>query len=166
MPAIKETKIEVKKMPEKHVAYVRHIGPYKGDGELFGELIGKLMRWAGPRNLLQFPETEMLNVYHDDPNVTDEENLRLSVCITVPESTKVDGEIGKMKIEAGEYAIAYFELKEDQFEEAWKLVMGKWLPQSGYQPDDRPCFEQCLNDPNEHPEKLHLINICVPVRPL
>ncbi len=166
MPTIKEATIEVKKQPQKHVAYVRHIGPYKGDGALFGKLSSKLMRWAGPRGLLQFPKTEMLNVYHDDPNVTSEENLRLSVCITVPEATKVDGEIGMMILSAGDYAMARFEIKEDQFEEAWQMVMGKWLPQSGYQPDDKPCYELCHNDPNEHPENVHIVDICVPVKPL
>ena len=31
--------IEVKDMPEMHVAYIRHIGPYAGDEQLFGSLL-------------------------------------------------------------------------------------------------------------------------------
>ena len=85
--------IDVKEMPEMHVAYVRHIGPYQGNTELFGGLFQKLMTWAGPRGLLNFPETKMLSVYHDSPDITDESRLQTDVCITVPESTEVDGEI-------------------------------------------------------------------------
>lgn len=36
------------------VAYLRHIGPYNGDGELFGRLIDKPMKWAEARGLINF----------------------------------------------------------------------------------------------------------------
>jgi AraC family transcriptional regulator len=152
--------VSVERLPEMNVAYVRYVGPYKGDSKLFEGLWGRLMKWAGPRGLLQ------QTVYHDDPEVTDESKLRVSVCITVPAATKVDGEIGMMSIPAGEYALVYFEINADQYQQAWNYVYGIWLPQSGYQPDDRPCFEWCLNDPNQHPEHKHIVKICVPVKPL
>jgi AraC family transcriptional regulator len=34
--------VEVKELPEMTVAYVRHIGPYKADAQLFERLFGKL----------------------------------------------------------------------------------------------------------------------------
>ncbi len=37
-----EAQVEVKEVPEFTVAYIRHTGPYQGDGELFGALFGKL----------------------------------------------------------------------------------------------------------------------------
>lgn len=158
--------VEVRTLEPMHVAYLRHVGPYAGDAELFGRLWGTMMRWAGPRGLLRGPATRSLTIYHDDPEITDEEKLRISVCITVPEDTAVDGEFGKMTIPGGEYAIARFQLAPDQYADAWNAVYGGWLPQSGYQPDDRPAFEQCLSDPKEHPEHLQDVAICVPVRPL
>ena len=161
-----QVKIEVKEMPDFHVAYVRHIGPYKGDSQLFEGLFDKLMRWAGPRGLLRFPETKVLSVYHDDPKITDEDKLRTSACITVPEDTPVEGEIGKMTVSGGAFAVAGFEIHADEYEEAWDLLMGGWLPDSGYQPDDRLCYEMMLNDPKEHPEGKHIVDICVPVKPL
>lgn len=96
-----QTNVEVKDTSELHVAYVRHIGPYKGDQELFSRLFNKLMAWAGPRGLLRFPETKVLTVYHDNPDVTDESRLRTDACITVPKDTQVEGEIGKMTIRGG-----------------------------------------------------------------
>ncbi|MBN3034652.1 MAG: AraC family transcriptional regulator [Bacteroidales bacterium] len=153
--------VQIKQMPEMHVAYCRHTGAYHGIEQAFN----KLMVWAGPRGLIRFPETRMLGVYHDDPDVTDEKKLQSSACITVPEDTKVSGEIGKMKIEGGTYAVARFEIDETQFGEAWNSVMRDWLPDSGYQCDDRPHYELYHNDPKTHPEKKFILDICIPVIP-
>ena len=162
----KDVKIEVKEMPELNVAYIQHIGPYKGDTKLFAGLFGKLMGWAGPRGLLNSPETMVLSVYYDDPKTTEEDKSRMSACITVPEDTEVEGEIGKMTVPGGMYAVGRFELDPDEYEEAWNMVYGDWLPESGYQFDDRPSLEIYRNDPNEHPENKHIVDICIPVKPL
>ena len=163
---IKALKVDVKELLDMHVAYVRHIGPYKGDAALFENLFNKLFTWAGPRDLLRFPETKIMSVYHDDPEITDESKLRTSACITVPENTKVDGEIGKMIIAGGKYAMARFELSNDEYQDAWNSLYGDWLPESGYQPDDRPSFELYLNNPKEHPGNKAIVDICIPVKPL
>jgi len=160
--AVKAQSIEVKDLPELHVAYVRHIGPYNRVGEAFG----KLMRWAGPRGLLRFPETKSLAIYRDSPETTEEAKLRSDACITVPEGTKVDGEVGLMRIPGGKFAVGRFEIAGDQFGEAWNVLMGGWLPGSGYQPDDRMCYELYLNDHEQHPQKKFIIDICEPVKPL
>ncbi|MDY6933054.1 MAG: AraC family transcriptional regulator [Spirochaetota bacterium] len=161
-----EIKVEVKDVPEFHVAYIRHIGPYQGDSDLFEKLFNKLFMWAGPRGLLRFPETRVLSIYHDNPEITDDNRLRTSVCISVPDDTPVDGEIGKMVISDGKYAFARFEIHSEEYQDAWDFVYGCWLPESGYQPDDRPCYELYHNNPQEHPEKKHIVDICIPVMPM
>jgi AraC family transcriptional regulator len=158
--------VDVRDVPDMTVAYVRHIGPYQGDGELFGRLIRKICTWAGPRGLLGRPDGKLLAVYHDSPELTDESQLRTSVCISVPEDTRVDGEIGKMVIRGGPYAIAHFEIDQSQYGAAWDALMGGWLPESGYQPADGLCYEDFRNDPKDHPEGKHMVDICVPVKPL
>jgi AraC family transcriptional regulator len=158
--------VEVKDLPALHVAYLRHVGPYAGDAALFKRLFERLFTWAGPRGLIRFPETRLLSVYHDNPDVTDEEKLRMDVCMTVPDGTPVDGEIGKRTIPGGTYAVAHFEVRPDQYGDAWNAVFGGWLPESGYQPADGPCFELYLNNPEQHPEGKHEFDICVPVKPL
>lgn len=158
--------VEVKDIPEFHVAYIRHVGPYAGDAELFGRLFGKLAMWAGPRGLLNSPDARFISVYHDSPEVTDESKLRTSICITVPEDTPVEGEVGKMAISGGRYAVARFELASDEYGDAWNAVFGGWLPESGYQCVDSPCYELYLNNPEEHPEKKCIVEICVPVKPM
>ncbi|HNR87836.1 MAG TPA: AraC family transcriptional regulator [Spirochaetota bacterium] len=159
------TNVEVKELPETTVAYVRNVGPFKGNSALFGSLIGKLCAWAGPRGHLG-PDTRIMAVYHDNPDITKEQKLRLSVCLPVSPNASVDGEIGMMTIAGGRYAVARFELAENEYEAAWNAVYGEWLPSSGYQPDDRPPFEIYHNDPTTHPQGLCVVDICVPVMPL
>lgn len=161
-----EAEVEVKEVQPMHVAYLRHVGPYAGDEQLFERLWGRMMQWAGPRGLIRPPQTQSLTLYHDDPEVTPDDKLRLSICITVPEDTQPEGEIGTMTVPGGKVAMATFELRPDQYGDAWNAVYGGWLPGSGFQPDDRPAYELCLNDPKEHPEHLHQVAICVPVKPL
>lgn len=156
--------MEVKQLPKMTVAYLRHTGPYQGNEQLFQQLTEELCRWAGPRGLLGNPDATILITYHDDPKVTEPDKLRLSMCLTVPDGTKVDGKIGKMEIAAGTYAVGRFEVDGSEFGEAWDWLYGTWLPQSGYQPDDGPCFERYPEEPKEG-EKIK-VDICVPVKPL
>lgn len=155
--------IEIKELPEMTLAYIRHIGPYQGNEKLFENLWNRLFSWAGPRGLIGGPEFKSLIIYHDDPNMTIEDKLRMSVCITVPPETKVEGAIGKMKLEAARYVVARFEVNASQFGEAWQWVYGHWFPTSGYQPDDKPCFEMY---PEEPKDGMFVVDICVPVKPL
>jgi AraC family transcriptional regulator len=166
MKNIEPPDVEVKELPELNVAYVRHVGPFAGDAEVFERIFNTLMRWAGPRGFAEAQDARILSVYHDDPSVTDEAKLRVDACITVPEGTSVDGEVGLMKVPGGKFAVGHFELAEDEYPEAWLALMGGWMPDSGYQPDDRLCYEWYRNDPKQHPEGKCIVDICVPVRPL
>lgn len=156
-------KVEVRELPRMNLAYVRHIGPYKGDEKLFEGLWNRLFSWAGPRGLIGGPDFRSLVIYHDDPNITGEDKLRMSVCITVPPGTKTGGETGSMVLEPAKYVIARFNVDATQFQQAWEWLYAEWFPGSGYQPDDKPCFEMY---PEEPKDGRFVVEICVPVKPL
>lgn len=165
-----ETRIE--KRGAETLAYVRHVGPYQGNAKLFGELFAKLGAWAGPRGFIGKPDTRWFCIYHDNPDVTDDEKLRTSVCLTVPDGTEGSGEVGIMPMPAGTVALTRFVIREPrEYAAAWDYVYGEWLPQSGYQPDDRPCFEEYPPDPEadesgKRPDGSMLVDIGCPVTPL
>ena len=155
--------------PETTIAYIRHIGPYAGDTDLFKNLFGRLYQWAAPRGLacMDHPETAaQIVIYHDDPAVTEPEKLRLSVGITISPDTEISGEIGKMTIPGGDYVQAHFVLGPQDFGEAWGWVCGGWMPSSGYQPGDGLCFEQYAYDEEAQKEGKFDVTICVPVKPM
>jgi AraC family transcriptional regulator len=154
------TKVEIKEMPEMKVAYVRHTGQFNQIMKAYE----KLMKWAGPRGLLNFPETKTVTVYLDDPGVTAIEKVRQNACITLNSDVKVDGEIGKATIPAGKCAVGRFKIDEKGFEKAWGTVC-LWLTESGYQPDGNP-YELYYSSPEEDAQGKFDLDICIPVKPL
>jgi AraC family transcriptional regulator len=161
----KDVRVEVKEIEPKTLAYIRYIGPYAGDEALFARLYGQLYKWAGPRNYIT-EETEFISIYHDNPEITDENKLRVSICLTVPNDTVGEGDINIMTIPGGKYAVGHFEIDPSEYGEAWNFMCGEWLSNSGYEPDDRPCFELMVKNPEDHPENKHVVDIYEPVRPM
>ncbi len=153
--------VEVRELPQRNVACIRHVGPYSK----IGQAIEKVFSWAGPKGLIQLPKTEMLAVYYDNPQTVAQADLRSDACITVPEGTQPDGEARAMQVPGGLFAVAHVEIDASEYGEAWDRLVGEWIPENGYVPDDsRLCYELYLNDPDEHPEKKHIVDICEPVR--
>jgi AraC family transcriptional regulator len=159
----KNVSVEVKEIQQETVAYVRHTGPYAGNEALFGKLYGQLCQWAGPRDLI-LDDAKFISIYHDNPEITDEEKLRISICLVVTEGTVGDGDINIMTIPGGKYAIGHFEIDVAEYGDAWSFLCGEWLSSSGYEPDDRPCFEMMMNEPRNHPAGKHIVDIYEPVK--
>jgi AraC family transcriptional regulator len=158
---IMETEVIVKEMPELQVIYCRHTGAFNQIGKAYG----KLMQFAGPRGLLSSPNVKTLTLYHDDPSVTEIDKVRQSACLIVNSDVKVEGEIGKMTVPAGKYAVGHFEIVETQFEQAWN-TMCLWLTESGYEPGEGYNYELYYNNHTQHPERKFILDICIPLKRL
>ena len=122
------------------VLYVRYTGPYKGNSDLFMKLFNKLHDYALGMNLIT-AETKWFVTYHDFGDLTSEEKLRLSVCMSIETEIKKTNEFGCMEIAGGRYGVGRFLLDSKSYQGAWNYMISKWLPESGYIPDDRVCFE-------------------------
>ncbi|MCR9163643.1 MAG: GyrI-like domain-containing protein [Nannocystaceae bacterium] len=167
-------KVTVKTLPPLRVAYVRNTGPYACDQALFAGLVTTIGTWAAARDVFG-PDTTLdkargagglLCVYHDSPDVTAEERLRISACVAIDDEMVVDGVASDMRLHAGRYAVAHFRIEMAQYPEAWPWLIERWLPDSGYQPDDHPGYERYLNVPEQDPRGKLEFEICLPVRPL
>ncbi len=156
-----EMKVEVKEMPGLHVAYARHIGKYEECGKAWETVCS----WAGRRGLMG-RGTQMIGICHDNPDVTPEDKCRYDACVTVPAGTKVEGEIGQADIPSGRYAVLRYEGSIDAIGSAYDWFFAQWLPESGFQVDDRPCYDIYLKDPDDTPERKTIADICMPVKAL
>jgi len=167
-PTAMNLQIRMTQLPPMHVAYVRHVGSFQENADLFERLFQRIRGWAGPRGLLQRPSARLLSIHHDNPEmqITDAEKLRLDVAITIPAEMRVDRDICRQRLPGGPYAITRVRIHAKQYMETWDALMSGWLPGSGYQPDDRPCLEIYLNDPKTDPEGLHDVELCLAVKPL
>lgn len=152
---------KVVQLQEMSFVYLRHFGQYAGNAELFENLFSKLQSWAINEGLPQSLLTAI--VYHDDAYVADKDKLRTSICISAPKSIKPSGEFGKLTLQSGKYVSAEFNVEPSEFQFAWNWLMGEWFPNSGYQPDDRPCFELFEHEPQGGKFRVKL---CVPLKRL
>ena len=165
-PSIQPLALHVRPLAARTLAYVRHVGPYASDCALFERLFGEVVAWAEPRGLIGAPP-ELIATFHDNPEITATDKLRISVGLVVPPATPTHGRINLLELSAGNYACARFELDPEDYPAAWRHLCAEWLPQSGWQPADFGlCHESYLNDPKVHPEGKHLVEIRVPVQPL
>jgi len=162
-----DMKVEVKNLPPYRVAYVRVIEGY-GTGKI-KPAFDKVIKWAGARDLMG-PDTLILGIGLDDPRVTPTDKCRYDACVTVPPNTKGEGDVGVYDIPGGKYAIYRFEGQYAKIHEemgrAWNDLMGGWFPDSGYQPDHRPCFEIYRESEEELKAGKFVVDICEPVKPL
>ncbi len=150
---------EIREMPEYNVAYVRKVGPYVK--ETCEPAFRELMQWASPRNYVG--PGKMLAIYWDNPDVTPPERCRFDTCIIIPDGTVPEGQIYVQTISGGPYAVCHFEIKPVSIQQAWEDAF-TWLCDSGYECNDRPCYELYHNNAAEHPEGKWIFDICIPLK--
>lgn len=155
--------VEVKDMREMEVAYIRHTGPFEQDANLFHKLFTRLETWVNSRVPYDSFYFQKLVITHDDPSLTSKEKLRVSVCMIVPKEIKAEGEVGRFTVAGGRYAVGQFELAPHQYAQAWTQMYAKWLPQSGYEPDDRLSFELYPEEQQCRADGKETVLICIPV---
>ncbi|MBS1823961.1 MAG: AraC family transcriptional regulator [Acidobacteria bacterium] len=157
--------VQVRRLTPMTLAYIRHVGPYKGDTALFRRLFTQLFAWAGARGLMG-PDPTYLSLFQDNPNLTPAAKQRLEVALAVPAGTASSGDIGIKVMEGGLYATARVHVQLQDYAAQWDTLIADWLPGSGYQPDHRPAMEFYLNNPDTDPEGKYHIEMCLPVQPL
>jgi AraC family transcriptional regulator len=151
-------KIEIKSLPEFNIAYLRCLTGYN---QGIGKTWDKLFKWAGPRDLLR-PDTTMLGIPLDNPDITPQGKCRYYACLTVPKEIKPQGEVSIMQIKSTRYAVYHFKGSGKQINEAYRYLYA-WLPESGWEPQDKPALEIYSGPPEN---KVLRYDICLPVKPL
>ncbi|WP_103867322.1 GyrI-like domain-containing protein [Aquimarina sp. I32.4] len=151
--------VEIKDLQEIQLAGIAHIG----DFDKIENTYKKLFEWASQKGVLDTHNTKAITIYHDNAKVTQASKIRFSACVTVHKYIKVDGEIRPITIQKGTYAIGHFEITTDAFQKAWDS-MCVWVIESGYDFKDGQYFEIYHNDPNTHPQKKCIVDICIPIK--
>ena len=152
---------EIKNLKEIQVAFVSFTGNYIGNPQIFQNLFNKLCEWAGPKRLLN-PKTVFLSSYQDDPQITPPDKLKLDLCMGITDDIQVEGDIQKKNLPGGKYVVMNAELTgPEEYQQAWITPL-EWMLKNGHEVDmERPCYEIYLNNPEEHPQKHHIVNICI-----
>lgn len=151
--------VNIETLKPRRIAMIRHIGPYPEIGPVFG----RLCQWAGMCNAFG-PDTLVLGRFYDDPEATAADKLRSDAALTVGEAVQGEGEVTTGELAGGAYAVVRHKGCYSKLIDTYRWVYGQWLPTSGREPGDVPCFEVYLNDPNEvKPEDLET-DVYVPLK--
>jgi AraC family transcriptional regulator len=146
--------VTITTMPVRRVAYVANLEGY--DKEHIGRAWERLCSWAGPLGLLA--SGEMIGISFDDPEITPKNKCRYYAGVTIPEGLETPKDIGVMDLPGGRHAVAPFEGTTAAIQGAYRELYGSWLPRSGFEPADAPCFEVYFGDPRRaDPVKLKTI---------
>jgi len=154
-----DMKVEIKKVEPLSVAFMRHVGPYNQVGATWD----KLMPILGKEGLLG-GNIMCLGICHDDPEVTAPAKLRYDACVTVDAEYRGEGEIGVQTIPGGEYAVTTHLGPYNKLGETYAALLGQWLPRSGRELANAPCFEVYLNSPESTAPEDLITDVYAPLR--
>ncbi|WP_405107198.1 AraC family transcriptional regulator [Paenibacillus sp. FSL K6-1217] len=158
-----DSMVELREITEVEVAYVRHIGSYLDTHNAWD----KLSHWSAQQGLHPANQ-QFIGISLDDTEYVDESVCRYDACITLPDGFKRDAqrkEVEYKTLSGGLYAVYSYYDTVDRFVLAYDTMFSVWLPRSGYEADDRPCLEFCLNDPAQDPQGKCMVGLYVPIRP-
>lgn len=155
----------IKTLPEYRAACVGYKGDFENNPAIYDTQLNRLLKWAIPAGLWKFPGgTELIIIYPDDPQTTPKSEQRMLMAITIPAGVKIPGQYKEIIIPSGEYAVGRFEISSEEFGSAWGYMYGEFIPKSGYIPAGGLSFEMKRNDSDTHPQKKHIVDICIPVK--
>lgn len=144
------------------VAYLRHVGPY---GESIARFwIDSVAPWMAANGLLGHAR---YGISRDDPSVVKPAKCRYDACVEVPDEVVLSGKAQRTTLPGGRYALLEFNGDARAIGEAWTALLRDWLPASGLQLDNRPCFEHYPAARAERQrENAFSCRLCVPVMDL
>ncbi len=137
-------KVTLRDLPERRVAYVRVLNPFGSHGVL--EAYERLLAWAEARGAA---DGQWLGYMWEDPEIVALEDCRYDVAVVVDDVVP-HGEVGSLVFPAMRVAEVEVRGTIDLEQRAIDWLFRTWLPQSGYVPDEQPCFEAWFGRPFAH----------------
>ena len=151
--------VTIKAASPQRVAALRHEGDYMNIGNAFE----RLNIWAAGQGLLG-GGARWFGIYYDDPSAKPAGELRSDACLAIPAEVTPSAEYRVLQTPGGRCAVLVYKGPYSNLEKPYKWLFGEWLPQSGEEPGDQPCFEEYLNDARSIPPAELLTAIYVPLK--
>jgi len=153
--------LEVMEMPSLRVAYVRTI-THPGTKPLFTAM-NSLIMWAMPKGLFTGNSRLLgaIGIILDS-----EGRMTYDASITVPEEIDADESSGVriQYLPEGEYGVYHGKFQTAaEVVEAWCWLTRGWWISSYFPRERRPLYEIYYNNPEIHPSKVWIIDICLPI---
>ena len=171
---IRMKNVKIVQREDVHVVFTREMGNYMKSSDVAWDRLSKKMNSLEKEFALNPPSIKMdlgegngeaLGICHDDPEVTDEANVRYDAALAwgkaeVEELAKYD--FDTKKVAGGKYAMVEYKGSMEVADKAWYGLYA-WIEKNGYAFRDEPAFEKYINAWNEtDPTKIQT-EIYVPI---
>lgn len=157
----KDMDIKIVEFPETKVAVLEHRGPHT----LLNDSVSSFIGWRKESNLSPVTTSRTFGVAYDDPKTTEPEKFRFDICGSIQEDVpdNSQGVITKT-IPGGRCALVRHHGSHDNIDSKVYYLYGKWLPDSGEELRDFPCYFQYLNFFPEVAEHELITDIYLPLK--
>lgn len=160
--------VEIRLMEPLDLYYVRSMTGYN---TLIQKAWSKLFSWAFSRGVIR-SGTRLFGIPMDDPEITNESKCRYFASLSSDDRylpLEPDAPVEWMHLDKGWYAVFLFKGEPSEIPLLYRYVYGVWLPESGYQPDNRPSLEEySLNNlrPGSPSQTILEYSLLLPIRSL
>jgi AraC family transcriptional regulator len=151
-------RVTIRSLPARTVAYIRVANPYKFGGVV--KAVERLLSWAERHSLA---DGQWLGYQWESPEIVALEDCYYNTAVEA-EHFIAKGEIGRFRFPPMTVAQVEIRGSLDLELRALQWLYGVWLPTSGYEPDDQPCFEAWIGRPFAHGGELFELYVQLPVR--
>lgn len=152
--------VSIENMSTMHCAAVSHSGSYM----LIGKAIEQLIERLEATSLTSGP-SRIIGLFLDDPDSVAVTALRSKACTPVSPEAILPATLEHVSIVGGEYAKLRYQGPYADMKDAYRWLLGVWLPSSGYEAANAPVFEEYLNNPAGVSPMDLLTDICLPLEP-
>ncbi|MCH8033148.1 MAG: AraC family transcriptional regulator [Bacteroidetes bacterium] len=155
--------VEIREFPERRIAFIRVINSYQ-EGVVL-KAYERIINWA--KELEIYESETIFGMSLDDPMVTPQDKYRYEVCITIPESLKVNHtDISTMKMPKSKYATTIISGNIDVIATAFCYLFNYWLVNSSYEPEHLHALEIFLDKNNVCNWEHFDLELCIPIKTL
>lgn len=140
--------------PAQQVLALRHRGPFS----TIPHTHRRLRACAGAH-----PVSDWLGVSSGNPDHPGEFSYHAAMALSEP-GLDEGPDLERLDIPAGLYAVHCLAGPSTRINAAVHALYARWLPASGYEPDDRPILEHYLTPPRQTPPSAQRTDLLIPIR--
>ncbi|MFM0288095.1 AraC family transcriptional regulator [Paraburkholderia megapolitana] len=149
--------VELTELPPIDVLCLRHTGPIATIGQTFRSLL-RVLKCDGETA----KDQRMIGICTGDPELDDSFCYLAGIVPATP--LEPVGAVEPVRLGGGLYATHRLVGPYALINPTFRVLIGGWLPQSGYEPDDRPVLEVYRNPPLSGLRHGRVTDLMIPIR--
>ena len=154
----------VTKISERKLIYVRNVGSFSGNPNIFMDLHHRLLAELIRNPIAWDRDKGFFAVYHDSSGIADDHKQRISYGVISEDEIPADKILGSFRFWENDYLVACYTLANDEYGKAWTSLFRDTIPSMGLEPADGFCFENYAEDCYNSVSKKTVVRIGVPVK--